>query len=38
MIKKILFIGAFLQLTNVNAQSNVLPTNGNVGIGTTTPR
>lgn len=37
MIKKILFIGSFLQLTYVNAQSNLLPSNGNVGIGTTTP-
>lgn len=37
MIKQFFFIGAFFSLTNLNAQTNVLPSNGNVGIGTTTP-
>lgn len=37
MIRKILIISALLQLTIVFAQSNILPVNGNVGIGTTTP-
>lgn len=37
MTKKILFIGILLQFSNLNAQTNVMPSNGNVGIGTTTP-